>query len=93
MARHQPVYVCSSCGGEALKWQGQCPHCSEWNTLSRLLGARPLAAVAGGASHTAAPVALVPGLSVLRDFGANLFVTLLLWGYGWRELSFGEPAT
>ncbi len=40
MARNQPVYVCSSCGGEALKWQGQCPHCSEWNTLSRVIGAR-----------------------------------------------------
>ena len=36
MARQQSVFVCSSCGGEALKWQGQCPHCEQWNTLSRL---------------------------------------------------------
>jgi DNA repair protein RadA/Sms len=61
MARNQPVYVCSSCGGEALKWQGQCPHCSEWNTLSRVVGVRPLAAAAGGLSKTALPVALTPG--------------------------------
>ncbi len=26
-------YVCASCGGEAPKWQGQCPSCAEWNTL------------------------------------------------------------
>jgi DNA repair protein RadA/Sms len=27
-------YVCSECGGTTLKWQGQCPHCSAWNTLA-----------------------------------------------------------
>jgi DNA repair protein RadA/Sms len=36
VARNQTVYVCGSCGGEALKWQGQCPHCAQWNSLSRL---------------------------------------------------------
>src|SRR5258705_11334287 len=40
MARNQPVYVCGSCGGESLKWQGQCPHCSAWNTLTRVMGVR-----------------------------------------------------
>jgi DNA repair protein RadA/Sms len=33
MARPGPVFVCGSCGGETLKWQGQCPLCAEWNTL------------------------------------------------------------
>lgn len=33
MARTNIIYVCEACGGEAPKWQGQCPHCSEWNTL------------------------------------------------------------
>jgi DNA repair protein RadA/Sms len=28
-----PVFLCEVCGGQAAKWQGQCPHCSEWNTL------------------------------------------------------------
>jgi DNA repair protein RadA/Sms len=27
-------FVCQSCGGETNKWQGQCPHCLEWNTLT-----------------------------------------------------------
>ncbi|MFM1885300.1 MAG: hypothetical protein RL026_457 [Pseudomonadota bacterium] len=25
--------MCSACGGETTKWQGQCPHCENWNTL------------------------------------------------------------
>jgi DNA repair protein RadA/Sms len=35
MARSSPVFVCSDCGGETLKWQGQCPHCSSWNSLEQ----------------------------------------------------------
>ena len=27
-------YVCNECGGTSVKWQGQCPHCTAWNTLS-----------------------------------------------------------
>jgi DNA repair protein RadA/Sms len=33
MAKSKTVYTCTECGGTTLKWQGQCPHCSEWNTL------------------------------------------------------------
>lgn len=33
MAKSNTQYVCQSCGGISAKWQGQCPHCSEWNTL------------------------------------------------------------
>ncbi|MEJ0039456.1 MAG: DNA repair protein RadA [Gammaproteobacteria bacterium] len=35
MARSSPVFVCAECGGETLKWQGQCPHCSAWNSLEQ----------------------------------------------------------
>ena len=35
-ARPKTVYVCSACGNEAAKWQGQCPQCGDWNTLSAL---------------------------------------------------------
>src|SRR5258708_16256128 len=34
MARPSTVFVCSECGGESLRWAGQCPHCQAWNTLS-----------------------------------------------------------
>jgi len=33
MAKAKTVYTCTECGGQTLKWQGQCPHCSAWNTL------------------------------------------------------------
>src|SRR5579862_6425179 len=51
MARPNAVFVCSSCGGETLKWQGQCPLCGEWNSLEQRVTARarpgaPAAAVA-----------------------------------------------
>ena len=33
---NKTVYVCSDCGSDYAKWQGQCTQCGEWNTLSRL---------------------------------------------------------
>ena len=35
MARASPVFVCTACSGETLKWQGQCPVCGEWNSLEQ----------------------------------------------------------
>ncbi|MFT7684675.1 MAG: DNA repair protein RadA/Sms [Candidatus Azotimanducaceae bacterium] len=36
MAKSKTVYVCSDCGSEFAKWQGQCNDCDAWNTLTRL---------------------------------------------------------
>ena len=33
MAKQKTIYSCTECGGQTLKWQGQCPHCQIWNTL------------------------------------------------------------
>ena len=33
MAKAKTLYSCTECGGQTLKWQGQCPHCTAWNTL------------------------------------------------------------
>jgi DNA repair protein RadA/Sms len=33
MAKLKSLYSCTECGGQTLKWQGQCPHCQAWNTL------------------------------------------------------------
>ena len=35
-AKVKTAYVCSECGAEHAKWQGQCNTCSQWNTLSRV---------------------------------------------------------
>ncbi|MGH8715500.1 MAG: DNA repair protein RadA [Burkholderiales bacterium] len=32
-SKPKSVYICTECGGQTPKWQGQCPHCSAWNTL------------------------------------------------------------
>ncbi|MGH8118573.1 MAG: ATPase domain-containing protein, partial [Rhodanobacteraceae bacterium] len=34
MAKTKTAYVCSDCGAEYPKWQGQCEACGAWNTLS-----------------------------------------------------------
>lgn len=33
--RSSTVFVCSDCGAEHSKWQGQCSACGAWNTLTR----------------------------------------------------------
>jgi DNA repair protein RadA/Sms len=41
MAKAKAVYACTECGGQAPKWQGQCPHCGAWNTLVESIAAPP----------------------------------------------------
>ncbi|RAH36429.1 DNA repair protein RadA, partial [Halomonas sp. SL1] len=50
MAKAKSAFVCTECGAEYSKWQGQCTSCREWNTLSeiRLSAARPGAGNGGG---------------------------------------------
>lgn len=33
MPKPKTVYICQGCGGETVRWQGQCPECGEWNSL------------------------------------------------------------
>ena len=32
--KSKTVYLCSACGDDHPKWNGQCPSCNEWGTLS-----------------------------------------------------------
>ena len=34
---NRTTYVCSECNAEALRWEGRCPVCKEWNTLEENL--------------------------------------------------------
>jgi DNA repair protein RadA/Sms len=56
MARTNPVFACGACGGETLKWQGQCPHCGEWNSLEQRAAAAPARKSAATVAATAAPL-------------------------------------
>lgn len=61
MARSGPVFVCSACGGETLKWQGQCPHCSQWNSLEQR--ASRVGETAGRVPAALKPIDSPPGAS------------------------------
>lgn len=37
MAKQKSVWYCSECGQKQLKWAGQCPSCSLWNTFQEEL--------------------------------------------------------
>ena len=57
MAKSKTVYTCTECGGQSTKWQGQCPHCQDWNTLvetiveSGTAGTHRYAALASGSGE------------------------------------------
>ncbi|HEY2419554.1 MAG TPA: DNA repair protein RadA [Steroidobacteraceae bacterium] len=90
MARTQTLFVCRTCGGEALKWQGQCGHCKAWDTLERVTavrsgGDRPEPAQAAGLEIASTAATASPRMSfgmaeLDRVFGGGLLpgsVTLL----------------
>jgi DNA repair protein RadA/Sms len=89
MAKPAVVFVCAECGAETLKWQGQCPQCTQWNTLEQRVVARRPSGPAAAAAPPAAATELSPeelprlltGMGELdRVFGGGLIpgsVTLL----------------
>jgi DNA repair protein RadA/Sms len=91
VARTQTLYVCRACGGEALKWQGQCAHCRQWDCLEavtavratreRASAAASASLLAQGANDQAALSRLSLGMTEIdRAFGGGLVpgsVTLL----------------
>ena len=65
MAKPKTVYGCTECGGHTSKWQGQCPHCSAWNTLIEGVAEAP------GASHRFASLAASTPVRALADIDAT----------------------
>jgi DNA repair protein RadA/Sms len=52
-AKARTAYVCSECGMDHNKWQGQCAGCAAWNTLSEFV-IEPASAAASAAKSVAA---------------------------------------
>ena len=70
MARSSVIYVCSECGAEHAKWQGQCSACQAWNTLKEFrLPAQGKAKAAGapGYGSASAEVALLADVAAAKE--------------------------
>jgi DNA repair protein RadA/Sms len=63
MARLKEVFVCQNCGASSPKWQGQCPACGEWNTLT----AEVQASGSSAARKTAASGPRSPASTLLAE--------------------------
>ena len=37
MAKDKTLYTCNECGGSTPRWQGKCPHCDAWNSLTETI--------------------------------------------------------
>ena len=31
--KNRTIYVCQSCGHQAVKWMGRCPDCGQWDSM------------------------------------------------------------
>ena len=55
------IFYCTSCGNETLRWQGQCPACGAWNTITEQPAAPKASKKGGGVKSALASVPLEPG--------------------------------
>jgi DNA repair protein RadA/Sms len=80
VAKPKTHYTCTECGGEAPKWQGQCPNCGVWNTLVETM-ATPAAArfesVAGARSTVTTLASVKPRASFRIATGLEEFDRVL----------------
>ena len=69
--KSRTAYVCSECGADHTKWQGQCAECGAWNTLSEFVvqPANPAAKAGVAASRRSswAGKADAPAVTPLKD--------------------------
>jgi DNA repair protein RadA/Sms len=93
MAKPALVFVCADCGAETLKWQGQCPQCSAWNSLEQSSVARRPAAQPGPSTPAAGLAELAAGNPVRLGTGMGELDAVLGGGLipGSVTLLGGEP--
>ena len=83
MPRSSVTFVCGQCGGETLRWAGQCPYCQAWNTLQEFAvkkepGRRKTESRSSrGATSGSSSAAPVPVTQISADSAPRL---RLAWG-------------
>jgi DNA repair protein RadA/Sms len=80
MPRPSLVFVCRECGGESIRWAGQCPHCRAWNSLEEFQAARAPREERRSARSGTAPATAVPITEVDVDAAPRLRLV-------WTELN------
>jgi len=70
VAKAKTAYVCSECGADFNKWQGQCGECGAWNTLSEIVIEPAVAAAKSGSRASYAGAGDAPKIVALREVGA-----------------------
>ncbi|MCB1676532.1 MAG: AAA family ATPase, partial [Halioglobus sp.] len=73
MARQKTAFVCSDCGSDYAKWQGQCSDCGAWNTLAqvRLEAARGAGRAAARAGDRSGFAGALDSAQVLQDIAVD----------------------
>ena len=61
------AYVCSQCGAEFTKWQGQCGECGAWNTLAEIVIEPAGKGIAAGRRSSWAGKVDAPRVTALKD--------------------------
>jgi DNA repair protein RadA/Sms len=78
MAKPKTIYICTECGFEHPKWNGQCASCKEWNTLEEYT---PAGATVLGRPHNAVKPVPISQLTDIDPTGEDRINT------GTRELN------
>ena len=77
MAKNKTAYVCTECGAEFPRWQGQCSECKAWNTLTEVVvstaSAKKVGNLAGYAGQTSAHIQTLDQIDTraLPRFGSS----------------------
>lgn len=66
-SKSRTAYVCSECGADFNKWQGQCGECGAWNSLSEIVLEPAAAAPAAARRSGWAGKADAPKITALKD--------------------------
>lgn len=66
MSKSKSMWVCSDCGAEFSKWQGQCSECKAWNTISEFRVAKSIPSNAARTGFSGATQAKIETLETIE---------------------------